>query len=158
MTVQTTLKTRSRLVSHVDMYKTFQYKDEVSNIEFRYILKYFNNLLRKSLIYEGKIYTLPYMMGALGVLSRKPTKWKIFDYQHYKETGDKVPRLNLHSSELTAAIRRIPPQGAAAKDTVKFTIYASKFDGCRGLNRELSRAIKNENTIRLYTEYALRQH
>lgn len=110
------------------------------------------------MIYEGKIYLLPFMLGALGVISRKPVQWKIFDYQHYKETGQKVPRLNLHSSELTAAVRRIPAATAFIKDSVKMVLSATKFDACRAFNRELSRAIKNENTIRLYTEYALRKH
>ena len=110
------------------------------------------------MIYEGKLYTLPFHLGEVGVFSRKPTKWKIFNFQHYKDTGQKIPRLNLHSQELTASVKRRVKGSLLGLGMYQPILHAFKFEACRAFNRELSKAISNENTIGLYTEYELRKH
>lgn len=69
-----TRQTTKQLKTYIDLYESYPQKDKVSKEEFRLILKYFHNLLRKSMIYEGKLYTLPFHLGEVGVFSRKPTK------------------------------------------------------------------------------------
>jgi hypothetical protein len=116
MTRATTWSTTKQLKTYIDLYQEFDRKDEVTKEEFRLILKYFHNIMRKSIIYEGKIYALPLYLGSLGILSRKPTKYKIMDYQHYKETGIKAYRLNLHADGLIAGVKRIPHMTIKVKD------------------------------------------
>lgn len=150
--------TTRQLRTHTDLYKTFPLKDQLTGHEFRLILKYFHNLLRKSIIYEGKIYTLPYHLGFLGILSRFPIDNKIRNYQHYKETGQKVNRLNLHSQGRTARVHRIITVGTLTTEMYPAILRAFKFEACRSMNREMTKAITNENTMALYLEYELRKH
>jgi hypothetical protein len=156
MTQRTTQQTTKHLLSHVDLYATYPNKDKVTKEEFRLVLKYFHNLLRKKIIYEGKVFALPLHLGMLGVFSRSPTKWRIFDYQYYKETGIKAFRINMHSDALTASVRKITNENIPVKNQNKLVSKAFKFEACRAFNRELAKAIRNENTIGLYTQYELR--
>jgi len=156
MTQQTTQTIPKQLKTHVDLYKTFTRKEELTVAEFRLILKYFHNLWRKSIIYEGKIYALPLYLGSLGIMARKPTKHKIMNYQHYKETGIKAYRLNLHAQGLIASVKRIVHQTMLVKNMHWEIAVAYRFEACRNFNREIAKAIRDKNTIGLYQEYELR--
>ena len=98
-TQPTTPKTRKLVSTYVEMYAAFEEKALVSKNEYRLILKYFNNLLRKCLVKNAEVFNLPYSIGTLGVSSAPPPRpnSKPLDFQHYKETGEKRVLMNLNT-------------------------------------------------------------
>lgn len=141
-----TPKTTKFLNNHKDFYKAYPLKDEVSSEEFRLILKMFFNLLRKSMIYEGKVYKLPAGLGLFGIFGKKPKK-AMFDYQFYKETGVKRNLTNLHSEQKCFGIRWLPMQQVGQSFKLDYTFT---FKATRAFQRELAKALKTENIAHLY--------
>ena len=117
----------------------------MSLAEFRLILKMFFNLVRKSMIFEGKTYKLP-GIGTFGIFG-KVSKAPMFDYQFYKETGIKKNLSNFHSEQKSFAIRWLPTKqvGQVYKLDYSFTFKAN-----RTFQRELAKALKTENITHLY--------
>lgn len=102
----------------------------------------FNNLLLQSMVETGRIYKLSTTFGYLGVFTFP--SYKQFDYQHYKETGEKRNMLNLHSNEAVAQFRfRHSVNGS--------TIY--RFRVARDPARALAQLIKHKNYIQKYFSY-----
>lgn len=105
----------------------------------------FNNLLLKSVVETGKVYKLAPGFGYLGIFTF-PSSIQ-FDYQHFKETGEKRNMLNLHADELVAQMRfrqavNTPPTG---------TVY--RFRLARDPARNLAQLIKHKNYIKKYFSY-----
>jgi hypothetical protein len=134
-----------------DFYKTFEGKDEVTPAEYRLIQKTFFNLLTRSMIYEGKVYKLPEKIGAIGVFMVGEEK-KFYNFQHYKETGQKIYIRNNHSDKKQFGIKYISGD--------KFSSFLPisrmfKFKANRRFSRELAKAIKEKNTGSLYLPYEI---
>lgn len=108
--LKTTSATPKLYRTFTDLYETFEDKDKLTKAEFRLILKLFHNLLRRSMIYEGKVYQLPYFLGTIGIYRRTlKDSFKVFNYQHYKETNEKIYVPNTHSDRSYAIFRLVPP-------------------------------------------------
>lgn len=154
-TTQRTTQKTPRLVSmYVDMYEAFEDKDKVTKHEYRLILKYFNNLLKKSLIYDGAAYALPYGIGRLGISSLiKPrdSNMKVYDFQHYKETGEKRVIMNLNTEgRIMKVVLRAKPNQLFFNT---YTRYLYKFKPARGLMRGIAKAIKEGLPANKYYSY-----
>lgn len=154
--LKTTSATPKLYRTFIDLYETFEDKDKLTKAEFRLILKLFHNLLRRSMIYEGKVYQLPNFLGTLGVYKKVlKDSFKIFNYQHYKETNEKIYVSNAHSNRSYAVFKLTAPLLTFQKvnPVVQKAFF---FKACRHMNRELAKAIKTENTINRYFDYELR--
>jgi hypothetical protein len=137
-------KTHKYLWNYANLHETFPDK-KVDKNTFRLILRTFNNLLLNSLIEEGKIYKLPANLGFLGIYTF-PSKNQ-FDYQHYKETGEKQLHHNLHADELVAQARH----RVSGNPNPTSGIY--RFRLARTPARKLAQLIKNKNYITKYFSY-----
>jgi hypothetical protein len=88
-------------VSETDIFQSYPNSHNLTKADFVLINSTFFYALTKSIIDEGKVYYLPPMMGTIGVCKTK-TKGKMINYQHYKETGEKIKMQNLHSNGMMA--------------------------------------------------------
>ena len=70
-----------------------------------------------------------------------------FDYQHYKETGEKRIHRNLHASERVVQTKLKPPSTGIPTSTVY------KFRLARAPARKLAKLIKEKNYITKYFSY-----
>ncbi len=141
-------KTTKYLNNYKDFYEAYPHKDNVSPQEFRLILKMFFNLLKHSMIHEGKIYKFPSGVGIVGIFNVNAKK-QMFDYQLYKSTGVKRNLRNLHSEEKCFGIKWITtPQ---VGQPYKFE-HTHSFKASRRFQRDLAKAIKNDNTSHLYQD------
>ena len=146
-----TPKTTKLRFLHKDFYDRYEDKEEITQQEYRLIQKTFFNLLTKSMIYEGKVYRLPEKIGAIGVFMTGEEK-KYYNYQHYKDTGEKIFIRNNHSDKKQYGIKFI----SADKFTSLTPITRLfKFKASRRFSRELAKAIKEKNTGSLYLPYEI---
>lgn len=152
-TPPTTRKTRKLVSTYVDMYKAFEGKDKISKNEYRLILKYFNNLIRKSLLYDALAYTLPYSVGVLGISSahQRESRNLPLDFQHYKETGEKRSLLNLSTDGRVLKILIRPKENKLYFNSATRRIF--NFKAARGFTRELAKVIKNGQSVYKYHSY-----
>lgn len=88
-------------VTEREIFLAYSNPKNLTKAEFMLILSTFFYALMKSIIDEGKVYYLPPKMGTIGVCKTK-SKGKMINYQHYKETGEKIRMKNLHSNGMMA--------------------------------------------------------
>ena len=143
-------KTRKLVSNYTDMYEAFPHKDKVTRHEYRLILKMFNTILRKTLIYTGSGFKLPYGIGNIGITS-SPGSRKIFDYQHYKETGEKRNLVNLHTEgKVLKVVLRATPNRLHFEFRTR-CLY--KFKAHRHMLRELAAAVKSVLSVHKFLTY-----
>lgn len=118
--------------------------------DFRLITKVFFAILSHKIITEGKVFQLPNRLGSVGVYKRKTIGRGVFDYQLFKETGQKVWKKNLHSSQYAATTKwdTRPPRFDPS-----IPGHVFKFTPCRDHNAKLTTSIKDNNTISKYYDY-----
>lgn len=152
-TQQTTPKTRKLVSTYIDMYEAFEGKDQLSKNEYRLILKYFNNLLRRSILYDAAAYNLPYSVGILGVSSAPPPRpdHKPLDFQHYKETGEKRHLMNLNTEGRILKVILKPKKNNLYFSDITRGIF--KFKASRAALRELAKIIKGGQSVHKYHSY-----
>lgn len=138
-------RTPKYLWNHVNLYDTYEQNHTLSRNEFRMILKTFSNLWLQSMVEEGKVYNMPFNLGYLGVFTFPNSK--SFDYQHFKDTGEKQWHANLHTGSLSAQMRH--RKSKLAKPTSN--VY--KFRLARDPARNLAKLINNNNYITKYFQY-----
>lgn len=133
--------------THVDAYDEFEYSDEVDPTTYRVVLNIFNKLLHESMIYEGTIYKFPYSLGILGIRKKKSKRFNM-NFQHFKETGEVIQHRNWHSQDWIAKIF-YDNRYRYCQFPIK---YKNIFDfhAVRVFKRNLSKAIKESNTINKY--------
>lgn len=152
-TAQTTPKTPKLVNTYVEMYETFEGKDKLSRHEYRLILKYFNNILKRSILYDGVAYNLPYGIGIIGVSSSQPLRpsSKPMDFQHYKETGEKRFIMNLNTDGRILKIVLVPKRNRLYFNLDTRRIY--RFKANRSSMRELAKIIKSGQSVYKYHSY-----
>ena len=94
---------------------------------------------------EGKVYNMPCNLGYIGIFTFPNSK--SFNYQHYKETGEKQWHANLHAESQSAQMRH------RASKLKKPSSGVYKFKLARDPARKLARLIKTENYITKYFQY-----
>lgn len=146
----TTPKTPRLVANYVDMYEVFPKKDMITRNEYRFVLKMFNNLLRQAVLKDALAFRLPYGVGLLGV-SSAPAPSKVFDYQHYKETGEKRNLINLHTNGRTLKILAKPINNPLHFDYRIRSMYI--FKAHRHMARELAALIKSGVPFEKYLTY-----
>jgi hypothetical protein len=138
-------------VTETEIFKAYPNKHELTKAEFMFISSTFFYALSKSIIDEGKVYYLPPKMGTIGVYKTK-TKGKMINYQHYKETGEKIKMQNLHSNGLMAMFYWNTHYTRFKLSSLdKQSLYV--FKAPRAHTRYLSKQIKEKNTITKYYDY-----
>lgn len=150
-TQQTMLKTIKLRHKCIHFYDNFEHKDKISKTEYRLITKTFLNLLRKSMLYEGKVYKLPEGIGMIGIFMTGQEK-NYYNFQHYKETGQKIPIRNRHTERKQFGIKYVPGDKYISSVPLNFVF---KFKANRSFARELAAALKSKNTSSLYLPYEL---
>lgn len=135
---------RFRLGYH-DIYKTIE-REDIHKDTFLLVNKIFFILLSKSMIQKGNIYKLPYRLGYTYIGKRRSGKKKILDYAHYKKTGEMIFRKTSQADNYIAFFNW-DKKGQVANWSFKNTI---KFTPVRSNKKELTKAIRQNNTMGLY--------
>lgn len=91
--------------NHNDSFQTYANEFGLTLNEYRLIIRTFGRLLMRSIQEEGKVYYLPFRTGSLGVYKIPTSKRGVFNYEHYKHTGEKIYIRNYHSSSYAATFR-----------------------------------------------------
>lgn len=139
-------------LTDLDIFKSYSNSFNLNKAEFLQILRTFIFLLVKSIIDEGKVYSLPKNLGKLGVIKILGKGKKVIDYNHYNKTGEKVYMKNHHSSGYFAKFYWMT-------DWPRFNIGDTRinnlyeFKVCRTSSRYLAKQIKEFNAINRYYEY-----
>lgn len=84
---------------HTDLWETYRNKYDITKRQYRDIVEAFFTILGYNMVNEGKIYRLPFGLSTIGVYKVPTFGRGYFDYQHFKETGQKVYKKNLHSEQ-----------------------------------------------------------
>lgn len=119
--------------------------------EFRLIQKTFFRLLRQSMLEEGKPYKLPEGIGIIGIFITGDEK-RYYNFQHYKETGEKIYIRNNHSDKKQFGIKYVAGDKFQADIPIS---YLFKFKAIRSFARELARNLKTKNSSSLYLPYEI---
>lgn len=119
--------------------------------QFRLIQKTFFHLLRKAMLYEGRVFKFPEGIGTIGVFWTGKEK-RYYNFQHYKETGEKIYIRNAHSDKKQFGIKYVAGDKFQAEIPLSFLF---KFKANRGFARELAQALKVKNTSSLYIPYEI---
>ncbi len=136
--------------SCTEAFKTYENPYQLTQTEYNLIVRSFFVLLGQSMVNTGRNYLLPFGLSSLGI-AKVPTFGRgVFDYQRYKETGEKIYKKNTHSSGMIGIFKwdnrwprfKVPPPA-----------YTFKFSACRDLARYLAKRIRENNTIIKYYDY-----
>lgn len=147
-----TRKTTKLRYNYRNLFDAYPNEEKLTPYEFRLILRTFASLLRKSMIYEGKVYNLPGKVGTVGIYRTGTKGSTYYNYQHYKETGEKILIRNHHSDNHKYGIKYICGDKYSRKIPISFLF---KFKAVRGFARELAKALKVGNTSALYKPYEI---
>lgn len=137
-------KSKSKLHTIRDMYKGFEYKDELHYYDFRAILLAFNALLSDAVMKTGYKYLLPHRLGGIQIIKRRTNTPAI---NWYTDGPSKFK--NLHSDGYYAKWhwdKSWPRVNLKHKGLIKFLPI-------RKNKRALSRAIIEDNLINKYFSY-----
>ena len=134
----------------VDIYEFYPNKDKVDKKTFKEVLYAFNYILSKSIIDTGYIYQLPQQMGLLYInKSKVKTKKFNMDFQHWKETGERIEFKNKHSHGFIASFQWFKRKPYL---NVKVPTRAT-FTPVRQFKRYLAKCIKEYNVIHNYIDF-----
>ena len=137
-------------------FKTTQqfYKDSSLTVDkptYLLIVKTFFLILSQELIKRGKVIKLPFHMGILGILKKRPssTSNKPKNYAIFNETGDSIPLTNLHSAGYIARLlwKKTYPY---SEPFIQRAGVCFKFRPARSFNRSLAAHIKSNNIFQYY--------
>lgn len=137
-------------VNEYDMFKEYPNKYDISTKDFCLIVKTFFLIMVNNMIYNYKIYKLPYGLGHIGIYKRKTVGRGYFDWGLFKKEGLKVWKKNLHSSEYAVSgawDNRYPK----VQRHYEFGIF--KFKLARPSARILGQHILKNNVIHNYYDY-----
>ena len=86
MTEQTSKEYNSgkAYLNEADIFEAYDNKYEITLFKFKLILKIFFITLMREIIYEGKIFRLPFKLGSLGVLKKYGDSSQL-DFNLYKQ-------------------------------------------------------------------------
>lgn len=142
------MRENRRTRNEKDSFLTYDNKYTLMYIEYILILKTFNILLCQDMMSEGTVYKLPARAGRIGVFKRKTFGRGSFDYNYFKQTGEKVWRRNFHSGTFSASYQWL------MKGPWTDLPYALRrlfvFRPSRDNKRSLAKYIKISNTINKY--------
>lgn len=130
-----------------DDYKLFDSKI-VSESNYKKIIKTYYNYVLTDARETGKIYHLPNHCGFVGVFKNKLRTR--FDYQYYKETGEKVDHHNRHSSGFCAFFKWDGRVGYATPNRDTIIIKAARMTFARKHTRALAKRLKEDLNINIF--------
>lgn len=81
----------------LDLFESYSNEYNITKEQFLLILRTFNFLLIKSVIDEGKVYTLPLRLGLIYMKKTKSKGKKIIDFGAYAKTKEITYLKNMHS-------------------------------------------------------------
>jgi hypothetical protein len=137
-------------VAEHDMFKAYPNKYEITSKDFVLIVKTFFFIMVRSMIYDYKIYKLPYGLGHLGIYKRKTIGRGYFDWDLWKKEGLKRWKKNLHTHGY-AAQGRWDTRYPKVQHYSEVAIF--KFKLARDSARELGQYILKNNVIHNYYDY-----
>ena len=140
----------STYYTDIDIFNSYDNPHKIDKNTFLLILRTFMVLFVKSMVEEGKVYTLPYFLGVLGVRKRKPAKPVYVDYGHYRKTGEKRMHLNFHSNGYIARFKWNKPDLRLPGSTPYKFLLCQDFQASRQTVRYLAKQIREQNTINKY--------
>jgi len=115
------------------------------------IVKTFLLCLSKQITEEGKIIKLPFGLGLLGILKKKPAKGttRPKNYNLFKKDGISVPLSNLHSDGYIARLlwKKTYPHSEPLIQRIGVNF---KFTPARAFNRNMASFIKTNNIHKYY--------
>jgi hypothetical protein len=129
-----------------DSYKTFEHKDKVSFDEYKLVAQSFFNILMRSMMKEGYVYSLPFSLGTLGILKYKAKKIPI-NWVESKKQGVIVTRNNFHTNTYIARFKWLRNIKNVAVPSIP--VYW-KFRAARVNQRDLAKLIFTDNTMSKY--------
>lgn len=131
-----------------DIYNSLDDKKGLTYKEYCKIMFAFNLYTMMYLIYTGNILYLPYFLGTIQVIRRKPKKKRI-DYGYLRKTGIKRYHTNAHSEGYSARMLwkklRTRYRNPLLKHVITFRLN-------RAIKKEIIYAVKHKNTIYKYQE------
>lgn len=133
--------------SIIDIFNCYKNEYGISKEEFLLIVKTFNILLRNEIL-EGRVFSLPRRSGLLGIYKKPTYAVPLFNFEHYKHTGEKIPMRNQHSDGYAYVIRWITKWPYTGLPVDSRNIY--KFKACRDFKRTLAKKIKEDNYVHKY--------
>lgn len=141
------MKKNKRQRTTVDSFAAYDNKYEITYEDYCLILKTFNVILGEKLL-EGQVFTMPHRLGLFSIRKRKTFGKGSFDYQHYKQTGEKVWKKNFHSGGYAGIFDwsiRSPWTDLKGSKRGLF-----EFKPARAIKRTLASKIKENNSINKY--------
>lgn len=133
-------------------YQSFEHKDKVSWEEYYTIAQTFFECLIQSMMKEGYVYSLPFSLGAIGILKSK-TNVKPIDWVATMSSPDKklIRVSNNHTENYIARFKwKLTTKNVGIQVIPTFW----KFKASRDNQRALAKVIHNNNTmIKYYTNY-----
>lgn len=85
-------------INDSDIFDSYSNPYNLTKEQFLLVLRTFNFLLIRSVIDEGKVYSLPLGCGLIYMKKIKSKGKKIMDYNTYRKTGEIHYLRNLHSN------------------------------------------------------------
>lgn len=145
------MKENKRHRTTIDSFKEYSNPHDISYQDYALILKTFNYLLAKEIMEQGTLYALPSRLGVIGVYKRKTLGKGKFDYNHYKDTGEKVWKKNLHSSVYAAFFKWSMKGPWTDLEGNRRSLF--NFIANRDSKRTLAKHINESNTIYKYYDF-----
>lgn len=87
-----------------DIFDSYDNSYGLDKNQFLLIMRTFNFLMLKSVVDEGKVYSLPPRLGTLSVRKMPFRGKRMIDFNYYKLTGEKKYMKNLHSGGYIAKV------------------------------------------------------
>lgn len=132
-------------------YQNFPHKDTITFAQYRLIVTTFYMTFMESVITEGHIYKLPKGNGFFGVLKKK-TNNEGTDYQHFKETGEVIKHMNLHTSRYRCCITWLKSLPFRELGMSPYINNMIQFKTCRYFTRRLASKLKTELNINIFRD------
>ena len=144
--IQTTRKTESKqTLNNTTLFKYYNNPYNISYNDYKIIAMTFGLLASEEILHTPNHLKFPLGLGLIGVVKRNVLKRGAFDFQLFKETGEKRFHQKKHSLNYVAEIvwRRQSPLLFKAFGGCKIF----KFKAARHVNRTLAKLLKTKIPI-----------
>jgi hypothetical protein len=133
-------------VNPKEMWATSPFAKRISFKDYKRITNTYNELLLKNVIDTGDVFRLPSGAGLLGVLKR-PTRKDSLNFNHFRQTGEKIYYNNLHSDGYAATIKWRVKEVSEIENNMHLLL---KFKPSKKAKKYLHERIVEDNAINKY--------